>query len=195
MFKAFGTPFFCFMFDFVAIDFETADNYIPCSLGLAVVRQSQIVETRSWLIKPICYPYFHFYAQKIHGIHKEDVAFEPEFDELWSEMSPYLESQILVAHNASFDINVLRKTLRHYKLPIPSARYYCSYQIARLTWPESPKYSLDYLCNQIGFEFCHHKADADAEACAKVLLKEAEVLEVQNFTQLKQKLKIRSPKV
>lgn len=183
------------MFDFVALDFETADKYIPCSLGLAVVSNSQIVEKRNWLIKPICYPYFHYYAQRIHGIHKDDVKFEPEFDELWNEIKPYLESQVLVAHNASFDINVLRKTLRHYKLEIPSARYYCTYQIARLVWQQSPKFSLDYLCNEMGFEFAHHKADSDAEACARLLLHEAEQLGVETFEQLRQKLKIRSPKL
>lgn len=183
------------MFDFTAIDFESADKYYPCSLGIAVVQNSQIVEKRNWLIKPICFPYFHFYAQRIHGIHKEDVQNQPEFDELWNEISPYIEGQILIAHNASFDINVLRKTLRHYKIALPSARYFCSYQIARLVWKDSPKYSLDYLCNEMGFQFEHHKSDCDAEACARLLLKEAEEIEVNDFQELKRKLKIRSPKV
>lgn len=183
------------MFDFVAIDFETADKYIPCSLGIAVVKNSEITETHNWLIKPICYPYFHFYAQKIHGIHKKDVEFSPEFDKLWEEVRPYLDNQILIAHNASFDINVLRKTLRHYKMELPTARYFCTYQIARLVWADSPKYSLDYLCHNFGFEFQHHKSDADAVGCAKLLLKEAEVLGVTDFSQLKHRLKIRSPRV
>ncbi len=183
------------MLDFVAIDFEAADKYIPCSLGLAVVKDSKVVESRHWLIKPICYPYFHFYAQKVHGIKKADVADKPCFDGLWDEISPYLEGQTIVAHNASFDINVLRKTLRHYKLPLPQARYLCTYQIARLIWADSPKYSLDYLCNRFGFEFEHHRADADALACAYLLLKEAEQIGAENLLQLKRKLKIRSPKV
>jgi DNA polymerase-3 subunit epsilon len=80
-------------------------------------------------------------------------------------------------------------------LEIPSARYYCTYQIARLVWQESPKFSLDYLCNEMGFEFSHHKADSDAEACARLLLYEAEQLGVETFEQLKRKLKIRSPKL
>ncbi len=168
---------------------------MPCSLGIAVVRNSEIVETRHWLIKPICYPYFHFYAQRIHGIKKADVRDCPCFDGLWDEILPYLEGQTLIAHNASFDINVLRKTLRHYNLAKPTARYLCTYQIARLIWRESPKYSLDYLCNLFGLQFHHHKADADAAACAALLLKEAEELGVTDFSALKRKLKIRSPKV
>ncbi len=168
---------------------------MPCSLGIAVVRDSKIVETRHWLIKPICYPYFHFFAQRIHGIKKEDVCNKPCFDGLWEEIAPYFEGQTLIAHNASFDINVLRKTLRHYKLSLPTARYFCTYQIARLIWRESPKYSLDYLCNLFDIQFQHHRADADAEACACLLLKEAEALGAIDLNDLKRKLKIRSPKV
>ncbi|MDR1006756.1 MAG: 3'-5' exonuclease [Bacteroidales bacterium] len=182
-------------FDFVAIDFETADKYIPCSLGLVVVRNSHIECVKNWLIKPVCFPYFHFYAQRIHGIHKEDVEFKPCFDELWEEIKPFVENTTLVAHNALFDINVLRKTLLHYHLPKPRSNYFCSYQIARKVWTNQTKYSLDFLCNQQNIVFEHHKSDQDAVACAKLFLRELEELQVSSFTELKRKLQIRSPKV
>ena len=159
------------MFDFVAIDFETATNYIPCSLGIAVVKQSQVVEVRNWLIKPICFPYFHFYAQKIHGIHKEDVENEPTFDLIWNEVEPYLEDTIIAAHNASFDI------------------------LAKKVWKESTKYSLDFLSNQEHIELNHHHSDSDAEACAKLLIKEAEYLSCNSFEELKHITKLRYTKV
>ena len=182
-------------FDFVAIDFETAHLYFPCSIGIAVVRNSQIQLVKNWLIKPVCYPYFHFFAQKIHGIHKQDVEFSPCFDELWQEIQPFLEGMTIVAHNAAFDINVLRKTLQHYNLPKPKSNYLCTYQIARKVWKEQTKYSLDFLCNQHDIAFEHHKSDQDAMACAKLLLREIEDLEVSSFTELRRKLQIRSPKV
>jgi DNA polymerase-3 subunit epsilon len=183
------------VFDFVAIDFETATNYIPCSLGIAVVKQSQIVEVRNWLIKPICFPYFHFYAQKIHGIHKEDVENEPTFDLLWNEIEPYLQNTIIVAHNANFDVNVLRKTLFHYHIPKPKSRYLCTYVLARFVWKESKKFSLDFLSNQEHIELNHHHSDSDAEACARLLLKEAEHLNCNDFNELKKVTKIRYCKV
>lgn len=191
-------PFLFFyknMFDFVSIDFETADKYIPCSLGLTVVENSQIVCTKNWLIKPICFPYFHFYAQKIHGIHKEDVENKPEFNQLWHEIEPYLYDKIIIAHNASFDINVLRKTLLHYGIPKPKARYLCTYQLSRIVWKESTKFSLDHLCNQENITLNHHRAESDAEACARLFLREAEILEANNFYELKQKAKIRLTRV
>ena len=163
------------MFDFTAIDFETAAGYIPCSLGIAVVRENEVVHVENHLIKPICYPYFQWYAQKIHGIHKEDVADAPTFDILWPQIEKYFNHTMLIAHNAAFDINVLRRTLAHYKIPRPQARYMCSYILAKQAWRNNHKFSLDYLCNQEMIELNHHHSDSDAQACAKLLLKEAEV--------------------
>ncbi|MBR1769334.1 MAG: 3'-5' exonuclease [Bacteroidales bacterium] len=173
------------MFSFTAIDFETAHMYFPCSLGVARVEDNKITEVRNWLIKPICYPYFHYYAQKIHGIHKEDVANEPTFDMIWNEIKPYLDGTMLLAHNASFDINVLRKTLKYYRLSKPDSKYMCTYVLSRDVWKESKKFSLDYLCNLEHIELNHHHSDSDAAACAELFLKEAEYLNVTDFTQLK----------
>lgn len=175
------------MFDFVAIDFETADTYKPCSLGIAMVKSSEVVLVKHWYIKPICYPYFHFYAQKVHGIHKEDVKNEPEFDELWHEVEPYIRDRIIIAHNASFDLAVLRKTLKHYKLQVPQLYYYCTQRIAKKAWPNNKKSSLDYLCKQENIELDHHRADSDARACAELFIREMEVLGVNSLQELKKK--------
>ncbi len=183
------------MFSFTAIDFETATDYIPCSIGIALVRDNKIIKVINRLIKPICYPYFHYYAQKIHGIHKEDVANEPTFDLIWPEISPYFEDTMIVAHNAAFDINVLRKTLAYYHLQRPKARYMCTYIIAKKTWRESKKFSLDYLSNQEHIQLDHHHSDSDAQACAKLLIKEAEILGCEDFTQLKHICQLKSYKV
>jgi len=172
------------MLDFVAIDFETADPTHPCSLGIAVVEDSKIILVKQWLIKPACYPYFHFYAQKIHGIKKKDVEFEPNFGELWPEIRPYLEDKILVAHNASFDINVLKNTLKFYNLPLPKFKHFCSYKTARIVWKDTKKASLDFLCEQENIEFTHHNADSDAYACAKLFLRELEILGIDDLKEL-----------
>jgi len=169
------------MIDFVAIDFETADPTHPCSLGIAVVEDSKIVLVKQWLIKPACYPYFHFYAQKIHGIKKEDVEFEPNFGELWDEIKPFIENKTLVAHNAAFDIGILKKTLQFYKLPVPKFKSFCSYLTARIAWKDSKKASLDFLCEQENIEFTHHNADSDAYACAKLFLRELEILGITDL--------------
>lgn len=172
------------MIDFVALDFETADPTHPCSLGIAVVEDSQITLVKHWLIKPACYPYFHFYAQKIHGIKKEDVEFMPNFGQLWQEIKPFIENNTLVAHNAAFDISILKKTLQFYKIPVPKFNYFCSYLTARIAWKDTKKASLDYLCEQEHIEFKHHNADSDAYACAKLFLRELEILGIEDLRDL-----------
>ncbi len=173
------------MFSYTAIDFETADKYFPCSLGLCKVENNKVVDVKYWLIKPICFPYFHYYAQRIHGIHKEDVADKPTFARLWKEIKPYLDNTMVIAHNASFDINVLRKTLKFYNLPKPRSRYLCTYVLSRDVWKDSPKHSLDYLCNLENISLNHHNAQSDANACSELFLREVEYLGVNDFDELK----------
>jgi DNA polymerase-3 subunit epsilon len=43
------------------------------------------------------------------GLGPEHVADKPEFNELWAELKPLIEDQFIIAHNASFDISVLRR--------------------------------------------------------------------------------------
>ncbi len=183
------------MFDFTAIDFESATGYIPCSIGIAVVRNNEIVNVENHLIKPICFPYFQWYAQKIHGIHEKDVANAPTFDVLWPQIEQYFSDTMLIAHNAAFDINVLRKTLCHYKIPKPQARYMCSYILARKVWKDNQKYSLDFLSEQENIQLNHHHSDSDALACAKLFLREAEILNSEDFAQLRKISQLKSYKV
>lgn len=182
------------MFDFTAIDFETAAGYVPCSIGIATVRNNEVTNVENHLIKPICFPYFQWYAQKIHGIHKEDVEDAPTFDVLWPQIEHHFQHTMLIAHNAAFDINVLRRTLAHYKIPRPTARYMCSYILAKQTWRGNQKFSLDYLSAQENIQLNHHHSDSDAEACARLLLREAEVLHCEDFAQLRHVTQIKSYK-
>jgi DNA polymerase-3 subunit epsilon len=122
---------------FVAIDFETA-NAKPesaISLGLVRVEEFDIVEEKYWLIKPPTKD-FHKYSMKLHGIHPEDVAMKETFKELWSEIQTYLDEKVIVAHNTSFDIRVLRSLLKKYSLPVSFFTYYCSVKISQKVWPD-----------------------------------------------------------
>jgi len=167
--------------NFTAIDFETASNNIPCEIGLCVVREGYIAETRSWLIKPSCYPYMNLWNQRVHGISNEMLKNAVTFDQLWNDtLKSYFQSELLVAHNAPFDIGVLRATINHYNISHPDFSYLCSCQLSRKVWKNLPKHSLGYLCDELGIYFTHHRAGSDAEACAKLVLYAAEKLGVEN---------------
>lgn len=175
--------------DFITIDFETATSQrnSPCELGLTFVRNNKIVETKSWLIKPI-YDDFDYHNTLIHGIKPEHVADKPEFDELWSEVKPLVQNQFLIAHNAAFDFSVLRKTLETYQLPFPTLNYSCSYIFSKKVWLNLPAYDLKTLCNFNNISFDHHRAGADSKATAELVLKAFTIADVSSFTDFPEKL-------
>jgi DNA polymerase-3 subunit epsilon len=158
---------------FVTIDFETAtaDRDSACEVGLAFVEDGQVRETKSWLVKPPSYPYFDPFNISIHGIYPADVANQPTWAELWPEVRPLLEGQLVIAHNAGFDFSVLRRTLEAYQLPFPTLQYACSYIFSKKIWTGLPAYDLKSLCRFHGISLQHHRAASDAQACAELTLK------------------------
>lgn len=171
--------------NFVAIDFETANEKrnSACSIGITVVENNIIVEERHWLIKPLEMR-FESINIWIHGIKEEDVENEKNFKELWSEIRPYLEGKLVVAHNASFDMSVLRKTLDSYNLEYPTIDYCCTMIMARNFYPYLENSKLNTVSEHLGHKFNHHNASADATACANILIKIVEELEVENINDL-----------
>lgn len=160
--------------DFIAIDFETATSSQTsiCEAGICVVKNGKIIETKSWLVQPEGNIY-NYWNTRIHGIGPDDTARAPKFPEVWKEMNEYInECQTLVAHNASFDINCLRKSFELFEIEKPGISYYCSLKAARKIYDfECNK--LDYLCNVFDISCgTHHRAGDDAEMCARLFLRE-----------------------
>ncbi|GAA4303195.1 3'-5' exonuclease [Nibribacter koreensis] len=178
--------------NFITLDFETAtaDRDSPCEIGLTFVRNGQIAGTQAWLIKPKSYPYFNSWNIAIHGIKPQDVQNSPEFDGVWRELQPLLQNQLVIAHNASFDMSVLRATLNAYRLPFPELQYACSVQFSKQVWQGLPKYDLKSLCNGHGIQFKHHRAAADSYACAELTLRALEHTNCGHQEELAEKLKI-----
>jgi DNA polymerase-3 subunit epsilon len=158
--------------NFIAIDFETAthERNSACELGICVVENAKIVETKTWLIKPPCFPYFNPHNINVHGIYPQDVANAPTFDEIWSEVEELLYGNLMIAHNAAFDAGVLRSCLDYYGIFKPKTKYLCSIQLAKKSWTNLESYGLKNLANHHQIKFNHHRAGADAEVCAKLSL-------------------------
>lgn len=175
---------------FVAIDFETANQKpsSPCALGMIICRDG-VVEKRSWLVKPDPL-YFSAFNISIHGITAYDVLDAPRFDQLWPEIQPLLEAYPVVAHNAAFDMGVLRCTLAHYELPCPSLEYFCTVQMARKAMPHLFNHKLSTVASAIGISFVHHDALEDAYAASRIVLYLMDKYEATSLQELAQVLKI-----
>lgn len=157
--------------DFVTVDFETANSSrsSACSIGIVEVSQGQIVFEQEWLINPN--QHFDPMNISIHKITPTMVKGQPTFQELWPTLLPFFENKSIVAHNASFDMSVLRYCLDHALLDYPTFEYYCTYLFSKKILAHMPSHKLNVISNHYGITFNHHDALEDARATAKVLLK------------------------
>lgn len=106
----------------------------------------------------------------IHGIRPADVADAPTWTSALADILAFSDGQPLVAHNAGFDMGVIRAACTAEGIPWPDIRYTCSQVISRRTW-KLLSYSLPYCTDAAGVVFTnHHDAGADATAAAEVLL-------------------------
>jgi DNA polymerase-3 subunit epsilon len=93
----------------------------------------------------------------------------PTFAELWPSLWHCISGP-LVAHNAAFDMSVLRYSLDSFGAQYPETDYFCSCVISKLAWPDYPTYALNHVAREIGVSFSHHDAEEDAFACAHVAM-------------------------
>lgn len=155
--------------DFCAIDFETMTpkRTSACSIGMAKVRDGEIVEKFHSLIKPIPDDSTRFNTF-IHGITPEMVEDAPTFDQLWPQIQSMIEDFPLVAHNAEFDKSVFSNLLNYYDLANPLLfEFQCTYKLTGL--------QLELACQAYHIDTeSHHNALNDAIMCAKVYLEVSE---------------------
>ncbi len=95
---------------------------------------------------------------RVHGIRPEDVIDAPSFAEVWREVGPAFDGALVLAHNASFDMNVLKHTAARHGLALPRFRSFCTVAMARRLWPEEPSKKLSALAARFGIGFRHHHA-------------------------------------
>ena len=159
--------------DFTAIDFETANGFrgSPCAVGLSKVRGGVVVEEASWLMRPPeNHDGFDHHNVRIHGIRPEQVAGLPRFGELFPEIGAFIGGDVLAAHNASFDLGVIRSGLEVSGLPGPAYDYVCTVMLARRCYSLVSN-SLPYAAEEAGVPLVnHHDAAEDARACAGILI-------------------------
>ncbi|MFD5224893.1 3'-5' exonuclease [Microbacterium sp. NPDC058342] len=162
--------------DFTAIDFETANSSpaSACSVGLVRVRGGEVVAQTGWLIRPPAgHDEFNEWNTRIHGIRAHDVVAAATWVQQLGRLCAFAGADVLVAHNAGFDLNVLRRACEATGIDAPPYRSLCSLAVARKTY-ELDSYRLPKAAEAAGFgEFPHHDALADARACAHIVIDSA----------------------
>lgn len=156
---------------FIVFDVETPNRFNNriSAIGITVIEDGEISDSFYSLVNPETY--FDYFNTRLTGISEESVMNSPNFPELWCQIEPIMASGILVAHNAVFDMGVLKKCLCDYNISWKeSAPYLCTVQMGRRILPKM-SHKLNDLCDYYGIALQHHKADSDSGACAEILLR------------------------
>ena len=155
---------------FVCFDVETPNHYNNrmSAIGITVIEKGKIVSEYYSLVNPE--QSFDYFNIQLTGISPRMVRNEKTFPEIWEEIRDTMESGLLTAHNAAFDMGVLGKCLRDYgiswKEEVP---YICTCQIGKRHLPDQG-HKLDELCSHYSISLDHHHAGSDASACARILV-------------------------
>lgn len=173
------------MMNFAAIDFETATaaRNSACSVAVVEVRDGQLYDSYYTLIQPPANRY-NWFNTRIHGITREDTANVPGFADIWAELRTHLEGRIVVAHNSSFDMSVLRACLTESGLPAPMFSYCDTVKISQKVWPELENHKLDTVGSFLHIDFNHHNAVDDARTCAAIPIYAGAELAVDSLERL-----------
>lgn len=173
--------------NFIAIDFETANEKrnSACSIGIAVIKDGRVVEKIHHLIRPREMRFMPINIG-IHGIRPAMVVNEPEFDQVWEKIEHYFNESLVIAHNAAFDISVLRKCAELYNIELPYFEYICTMKLAKNFYKGIENVKLNTVNNFLGYEFKHHDALYDALACSNILLNISEELECKDIKKISQ---------
>ena len=157
------------MYEFTAIDFETATygGESACAIGLVRVAGTEIVRSGYFKIRP---PSREFRFTHIHGLAWDDVKDEPDFGALWPRMADFFDGvDFLAAHNSRFDANVLAACCALHGLSVPDTPFLCTVELARRMWQVRPT-KLPDVCRYLSIPLRHHAADSDSEACARIVI-------------------------
>lgn len=160
--------------DFTAIDFETANSAAesPCAVGLVKVRGAKVVDSFALAFRPPSpHGWFSPHNVAIHGIRESDVTDGPTWAEVLPLMMEFIGEDVLIAHNAPFDMGVLLKSATHIGHSLPELQYACTVQMSRKAFPGMDSHRLNAMAYRIGWEdFKHHDALEDARVCAEIVL-------------------------
>lgn len=165
------------MFDkpIVMIDFETtgmspANGDRITEVAALRIAGGRIVDRFVSLVN--CQVRVPSYITALTGITQSMVNAAPPASRVMPELLRFIGTDALSAHNASFDERFLLAESRNLGLSPAHDSLICSLKLARRLFPGLPSYKLATLSSALGIRFrsAAHRAEADAEVTAQVLL-------------------------
>lgn len=159
------------MYTYTVFDVETPNRFNNriSAIGITMIKEGEVADSFYSLVDPETS--FDRFNTRLTGISSSTVAGAPNFAQLWEKIAPFMESGILVAHNAVFDLGVLKKCLSDYGIEWKSSvKYICTVRAGRKLLPDI-SHKLNDMCDYYGIALDHHRAESDSSACAQILLR------------------------
>lgn len=173
--------------NFTAIDFETANSNrgSVCAVGLTKVQSGAVVDSKSWLIKPpASIGHFDPRNVSVHGIQASDVVRATKWEASLDRILAFAGSDVLVAHNASFDRSVLRNACTESGFKPPELTFHCSVDLAKRVL-ELDNNRLPTVAKALGLApFQHHHAGDDSAVCAQAVIAVARTRSLHTLDEL-----------
>lgn len=177
--------------DYIAIDFETANQYrnSACAVGLVRFIKGKEVDSCYSLIHPAKMYFIPEWTEQIHHISYNDVRDKPYFPEIWDTMViPFINQTTgipLVAHNGNmFDMPVIKDCCCYYGMDVPKLEYFDSLIVAMKTWPELDSHKLTELGAYFGIDYLAHDALEDSRTCGQLIKLAADKWSVNSVDEL-----------
>lgn len=156
--------------EYVAIDFETAATTQDSACAIGLVRfaeDGEDIDTYYSLIRPRILR-FDSVCTAVHHLDPVDIAHAPVLPDIWADIRSFIGSSPLVAHNAPFDMGVLKASAQSWGLGGIDNDYYCTLSLSRKIWPHRCSYRLTSLAQELGWTYDAHMALADALICGRM---------------------------
>jgi len=174
---------------FCVIDLETTggnhqtDRIIE--IGLVKIKKLKIVEKKSILINPQIA--ISDFIQKLTGIRQRDVEKAPIIEDVLQEVVAFIDTDVLVAHNISFDIPFLNAVLAKHQYPQLTNKVLCTNVMTKHLIPEIMNSNLNYMSKLFSIEHNKaHRAQDDALATAELLIRYLEIFIIKNIRKINQ---------
>ncbi|WP_017471921.1 PolC-type DNA polymerase III [Amphibacillus jilinensis] len=117
------------------------------------------------------------------GITDDMLKDAPEVEDVLSAFREWIGDDILVAHNASFDMGFINQGFEQHGLPKALNPVIDTLELGRFILPQLKSHRLNILCKHYGIELTqHHRAIYDTEATAYLLWKLVKAAEEKDIT-------------
>jgi len=192
-----GSKNMSFADEYVAFDLETTGLYrrdTIIEIGAVRMKQGQEIDRFQSFVDPGCR--LHPRTVELTGITDEMVKGAPTIEEVLPQFLEFVGDSVLVAHNAEFDMNFVRRACEKLGLPWDKTSV-DTLVISQNILTHLGRYKLDIVAKEFDLaDFNHHRAGDDALVCGRIAgrlfekLAEMGVKDIQSINEAMKPLRI-----